>query len=52
MAASLERPQSHFTAIIYASKASNSVHFVKIGSVLSEITGLEPIIKTGSGFSI
>ena len=39
-----------FTAIIYAHKASNSENVAMIGRILSEITGLEPIVKTGSSF--
>jgi len=46
MATSLEQP--NFTAIIYAHKATNSEKFAKISRILSEITGLEPIVKTGS----
>jgi len=49
-ATSLERSQPHFTSIIYAHNATNSENFAKIGRVLSEIIGLEPIAKTGSSF--
>jgi len=50
MATSLERLQLHFTAIIYAKKATNPENSAKIGDVLSEMTGLEPTVQTGSSF--
>jgi len=46
----LERLQLNFTAIIYAPKATNCENVAKIGRVLSEITGLEQTVKTGSSF--
>ena len=49
MATSLERSQSNFTAIIYA-HFTNSKNFAKISRVLSEITGLEQTVKTGTSF--
>jgi len=45
MATSLMRSQPHFTAIIYARKCTNLENFTKIGRVLSEIIGLEPLVK-------
>jgi len=52
MATTLERSQPNFTAIffVYGRKATNSENFAKIGQVLSQIIGAEPIIKTGSSF--
>jgi len=50
MATSLERSQPSFTAIIYAHKATNSEKFAEVGRILSEITGLEPVVKTGSSW--
>jgi len=50
MATSLERSQPHYTAIIFARKAINPENFEKIGGALSEIIGLEPVVKTGSSF--
>jgi len=50
MATSLERSQPNFTANIYAPKATNTENWVKIGCILSEIIGLEPVVKTGSRF--
>jgi len=45
---SLERSQPHFTAIIYARTATNPEKFAKIGRILSEIFGLEPIVTNES----
>jgi len=50
MAMSFERSEPHFTAIIHTHNASNSENFAKFGRVLSEITGLKPVVKTGSSF--
>jgi len=50
MATSLEWSQPNFTPIICAHTATNPENWAKIGLVLSEITGLEPTVKTGSSF--
>jgi len=50
IATSLEWSQPNFTAIICAHMATNAENFVKIGLVLSEITWLELVVKTGSSF--
>jgi len=51
MAMSCERSQPHFTAIIRARKSTNPEYVAKVGSVLSEIIGLEQTVETGSSFS-
>jgi len=51
MAMSCERSQPHFTAIIRARKSTNPEYVAKVGSVLSEIIGLEQRVETGSSFS-
>ena len=50
MATSTQQSQPCFTAIIYDHNATNFENFAKIRRVLSEITGLESIVKTGSSF--
>jgi len=41
MAASLERSQPNFTAVICPHAANNPENWAKIGSVISKIIGLE-----------
>jgi len=47
---SLERSQSSFTAIICNHKATNPENWAKVGRVLSEIIGLEPVVKNRKQF--
>jgi len=46
MATSRERSEPNFTTIIYA----RPENWAKIGRALSEIIGLEPVVKTGRSF--
>ena len=50
MATSRERSEPNFTTIIYARKVTSPENWAKIGRALSEIIGLEPVVKTGRSF--